>query len=162
RVGAGLPGATAGVLAGAGRGGNERLGGGGGEAGPGGGGAAGGWGGGGGGGGAGGAGGGARGRVPGGGRGSGGRTAGRDGGGERDNLRSALAWFAGSEEPAAGLRLGGVLAPFWELRGYWSEGRERLERLLALPGASAPTAARAKGLHAAAILAARRGDYGAA
>jgi tetratricopeptide (TPR) repeat protein len=81
---------------------------------------------------------------------------------EHDNLRAALAWFAESGEPALGLQLGGVLVGFWELRGYWTEGRERLEQLLALPGASSPTTARARGLHAAGMLAARRGEYGTA
>jgi predicted ATPase/DNA-binding SARP family transcriptional activator len=78
---------------------------------------------------------------------------------EHDNLRAALEWCleAGSmdertgdrgEEPAAnhskiqtprskielGLRLGGALGPFWWIRGYLSEGRERLRALLAQSG----------------------------
>ena len=52
-----------------------------------------------------------------------------------------------------GLRLGGALWRFWQVRGYWAEGREHLAGLLALPGAEAPTAARAKALHGAGMLA---------
>src|SRR5262249_43527713 len=33
-----------------------------------------------------------------------------------------------------GLRLGGALGPFWWMRGYFSEGRNRLEALLAQSG----------------------------
>jgi predicted ATPase/DNA-binding SARP family transcriptional activator len=47
---------------------------------------------------------------------------------------------------AIGLRLGGALGGFWRARCYLAEGRERLGQLLALPGAEAPTAIRAKAL----------------
>jgi predicted ATPase len=49
---------------------------------------------------------------------------------EHDNLRAALEW-ALETEPEAALRLAVALGPFWAPRGYWSEGREALERGLA-------------------------------
>jgi tetratricopeptide (TPR) repeat protein len=52
----------------------------------------------------------------------------------------------------AGLRIGGALREFWEVRGYLTEGRGHLEGLLALPAAQARTAGRAKALRCAARL----------
>ena len=52
---------------------------------------------------------------------------------ERDNLRAALTWATEEGEAEVGLRIGAALWRFWQLRGSDSEGRERLERLLALP-----------------------------
>jgi predicted ATPase len=49
---------------------------------------------------------------------------------EHDNLRAALAWYA-QRCAETGLRLAGHLAHFWALRGYVTEGRQRLEGLLA-------------------------------
>jgi predicted ATPase len=68
---------------------------------------------------------------------------------EHDNLRTALAWSVESGELEIGLRLGSALEPFWERRGYLQEGRSQLLRLLAQPGAAAPTAARARALASA-------------
>ena len=81
-----------------------------------------------------------------------------------DDLRAALEWSArtpaNSEQRAAtvdaGLRLGGALWHFWELRGHLSEGCARLHELLAT-GLGAPTA-RAKAFHATAYLAFVQGD----
>jgi predicted ATPase/DNA-binding SARP family transcriptional activator len=81
---------------------------------------------------------------------------------EHDNLRAALGWSGAHGEGKAGLRLGGALRWFWSVRGYWTEGREYLAGLLALPGAEARTAVRAKALHAAGWLAWHPGDFGAA
>ena len=54
---------------------------------------------------------------------------------EHDNLRAALAWYAATPDGAeAGLRLAAGLWQFWFSRGYWSEGRRRLEAALARPG----------------------------
>jgi predicted ATPase/Tfp pilus assembly protein PilF len=62
---------------------------------------------------------------------------------EHDNLRAALTWAtepAQNEEEViekteVGLRLGGALWRFWYIRGYLTEGRERLEAVLSLsPG----------------------------
>jgi predicted ATPase/DNA-binding SARP family transcriptional activator len=58
---------------------------------------------------------------------------------EHDNLRAALDWSqsaAGNLE--LGQALGGALGWFWIARGYLTEGRERLERLLALERAPRP------------------------
>jgi predicted ATPase/DNA-binding SARP family transcriptional activator len=51
---------------------------------------------------------------------------------ELDNFRAALDWSLLNEESvSAGLRLASALAEFWGRRGYLSEGRNRLEALLA-------------------------------
>src|SRR6266511_3911768 len=69
---------------------------------------------------------------------------------EHGNLRSALAW-AVDHDAAGALRLGAALTDFWHLRGYLSEGRQWLERVLTI--ADAPIAARIKALHGAGMLA---------
>jgi tetratricopeptide (TPR) repeat protein len=62
-------------------------------------------------------------------------------------------------DPAeTGLRLAAALWWFWELRGYWSEGREWLDRMLAAAGPIA-TPARLRGLSLAAGLAWKQGDW---
>jgi tetratricopeptide (TPR) repeat protein len=82
---------------------------------------------------------------------------------EHDNLRAALDWCQIADDGAeAGLRLAAALGGFWLVRGYWSEGRERLARALARPQAVGPTAARARALYAAGSLADPRSDYEAA
>ena len=78
---------------------------------------------------------------------------------EHDNLRAALAWSEAQEQGEVGLRLGGALWWFWHVRGYWTEGREHLAGMLALPGAEARTMARAGVLVSAGMLARRQGDY---
>ena len=55
---------------------------------------------------------------------------------ERDNLRAALTWATEEDEADIGLRIGTALWRYWQLRGSDSEGRERLERLLALRSGS--------------------------
>lgn len=55
---------------------------------------------------------------------------------EHDNFRAALTWTRERADASGGLRLAGALAYFWFSRGYLSEGREWLESLLALAGAS--------------------------
>jgi non-specific serine/threonine protein kinase len=81
---------------------------------------------------------------------------------EHDNLRAALRWPGAPGQAEAGLRLCGALWLFWDVRGYWTEGREHLARLLALPGAEARTAARAEALSGAGVLAWLQNDWGAA
>lgn len=72
---------------------------------------------------------------------------------EHDNLRAALAWSATGGDAETGLRLAGALGWFWEFRGYWSEGREWLEKLLQ-EAPAAPALVRVKALQFAAMLAA--------
>jgi predicted ATPase/class 3 adenylate cyclase len=79
---------------------------------------------------------------------------------EHDNLRAALDWSKMAE--GAGeicLRLASTLGLFWEARGYFSEGRERLSAILSTGTAQARTAARARLLARAAELAYRQSDY---
>jgi predicted ATPase/class 3 adenylate cyclase len=81
---------------------------------------------------------------------------------EHDNLRAALEWSRTAE--GAGelcLRLAGTLGLFWEARGYFSEGRERLSAILSTDAAQGRTAERAKLLARAAELAYRQSDYAA-
>ncbi|MGH2616321.1 MAG: LuxR C-terminal-related transcriptional regulator [Thermomicrobiales bacterium] len=70
---------------------------------------------------------------------------------EHDNLRAALAWLVDSEEADA-LRLATALLRFWYIRGHLSEGRDWLERVLALAD-PAPAAPKAKALIGLAVLA---------
>jgi predicted ATPase/class 3 adenylate cyclase len=72
---------------------------------------------------------------------------------EHDNLRAALRWSIDTGEADTGLRMAGALWRFWQVRGHLAEGRQWTDELLALPGAAARTAARAKGLLAAGSLA---------
>ena len=81
---------------------------------------------------------------------------------EHDNLRAALEWSKTAE--GAGdlcLRLAGTLGLFWEARGYFSEGRERLSSVLSTEAAQARTVGRARLLARAAELAYRQSDYAA-
>lgn len=77
---------------------------------------------------------------------------------EHDNLRLALEWSLANQEGEAELRLTSALGWFWFRRGYWTEGRDRLEGALAR-SQGAPTRARAKALYRAGFLAWRVGDY---
>jgi non-specific serine/threonine protein kinase len=79
--------------------------------------------------------------------------------GEHDNLRSALAWCTEQGHGEVGLRLGTALSEFWDVRGYLTEGRERLMKLLSLPGAEARTSRRGRALYAAGILNWRQADF---
>ncbi|MCW3055796.1 MAG: Adenylate/guanylate cyclase [Chthonomonadales bacterium] len=78
---------------------------------------------------------------------------------EHDNLRAAL---EGSGDAEAALRIAGTLWRFWQVRGYFQEGRERLSTALAGAPASTPTVIRAKALNGAGVLARSQGDYATA
>jgi tetratricopeptide (TPR) repeat protein len=72
---------------------------------------------------------------------------------EHDNLRVALTgWQAAEDGAEATLRMAGALGFFWDIHGYWSEGRRWLDAALTRPGAEAPTRARAYALYRAAVL----------
>jgi predicted ATPase/class 3 adenylate cyclase len=75
---------------------------------------------------------------------------------EHDNLRAALDWAEETGESERALRLAGALARFWYLRGHVAEGRRRLEG--ALRASETRTAARAKALSGAAVMALEGGD----
>jgi predicted ATPase len=80
-------------------------------------------------------------------------------GADHENLEAALEWSMQRDDAGAALRLVEALHGFWYPRGYLREGRERLEKALALPGAEAPTAERARALTRAGYWAFRLGDY---
>lgn len=81
---------------------------------------------------------------------------------ELDNFRAALAWSA--QDPArseAGLRMVSALHWFWFMRGYFTEARRWLERLLEKDQA-VPPMVRARALTAAGWLACWQGAFVAA
>lgn len=75
---------------------------------------------------------------------------------EQDNFRITLTWCL-QGEVELGQRLAVALHPFWEIRGYFAEGRRWLEALLNAPGES-PAPLRGTLFHAAANLARQQGD----
>jgi predicted ATPase/class 3 adenylate cyclase len=81
---------------------------------------------------------------------------------EHDNLRAALRWVADRDEAELGLRLGASLWRFWQVRGHYTEGRERLAALLGSPSEPAHAALRAEVLAGLGALLTDQGDYGAA
>jgi predicted ATPase len=81
---------------------------------------------------------------------------------EHNNCRAALDWLTRTGNAEWGLRLGAALFQFWETREYLSEGRDRLEKLLKLPGAAAASSSRARVLFAAGVLASEQRDHPAA
>jgi predicted ATPase/class 3 adenylate cyclase len=77
---------------------------------------------------------------------------------EHDNMRRALSWSLGQGQDAElTLRIGAALGEFWNLRGYYGEGRRWLEEALA-NSSPAPTAARARALQRVSWLAFMQGD----
>jgi predicted ATPase/DNA-binding SARP family transcriptional activator len=62
---------------------------------------------------------------------------------EHDNLGTALASAVELGEPDAGLRLAAALGPYWQMRGHFSEGRERLRVTLSASEEDSPSRARA-------------------
>lgn len=81
---------------------------------------------------------------------------------EGGNLRSALRWAIERGAIGAASRLGAALWRFWQLRGHLAEGREWLDRILALPALEDRTLERAMVLEAAAGVAYWQGDLAAA
>jgi predicted ATPase len=75
---------------------------------------------------------------------------------EHDNLRAALDRLEASGETQLALQLAGALYRFWYLRGHFADGRPRLERLLDIDANR--TAARARALNGAAVMAGSTGD----
>ena len=82
---------------------------------------------------------------------------------EHDNLRAALErCMTEPESIRQGLRLAATLWPFWDTRGFLTEGRDWLTRMLAATSAQCETKARAQALNAAGVLATSQGDFAAA
>lgn len=54
--------------------------------------------------------------------------------GDHDNLRAAIDWAVANGEVEIALRLGASLWRFWQIRGHLNEARDRLNRILAMPG----------------------------
>ncbi|MEZ4862017.1 MAG: tetratricopeptide repeat protein [Caldilineaceae bacterium] len=79
---------------------------------------------------------------------------------EYDNLRVVLDCSIAGGDAELGLRLASALWRFWHTRGYYQEGFQWLQGLLARSTLCTPVRARA--LDAAGILVSRQGDYGAA
>ncbi len=78
---------------------------------------------------------------------------------ELDNLRAALAFYEKKGTPQPGLELAVALGRFFDMRGYWLEGRRWLTAF-ATPATSAHVRARA--LNLAGIIAFRQGETNAA
>jgi predicted ATPase/serine/threonine protein kinase len=77
---------------------------------------------------------------------------------EHDNFRAASHWLVASDDAEWALRLGAALFRFWEQRDHLTEGRETLAKMLALPGAAAPTRLRARALYCASVLSDIQGE----
>jgi predicted ATPase len=73
---------------------------------------------------------------------------------EHDNLRAAMEW----DNQETSLRIAGALAPFWNMRGYYTEGRRWLADTLVRADSQAYLPAQAKALNAAGALARVQGD----
>ena len=67
---------------------------------------------------------------------------------EHDNLRSALDWSERTGDSETGLRIAAAIWRFWLQRGHLSEGRSRLERLLAMADADISGPVRVRSLAA--------------
>jgi tetratricopeptide (TPR) repeat protein len=72
---------------------------------------------------------------------------------EQDNLRAALRWLTESGDVGRSLRMGAALWEFWWIRSYFTEGKNQLDALLGIPGASKYPVALASVRHGAGILA---------
>ena len=80
---------------------------------------------------------------------------------DNGNLRAALTWCVELNAAELGLNAAGLLGWFWTTRGYITEGRARLQALLALPAKTSPHL-RAEALRVAGMLALSQSDYHAA
>ena len=78
---------------------------------------------------------------------------------EHDNFRSAISWAEKEGEAKLELRLATTLGWFSVMRGYWSEGRNRLIAALARSEVLEHTEARAQALIMAGRIAAWQSDY---
>jgi predicted ATPase len=79
---------------------------------------------------------------------------------QHDDVRAALGWAVDGGDAEAGFRLLGGLMGLWIVRGHFAEARSWFHRLAALPGAHAPTRARAAALVVVAQIAYAQLDLG--
>lgn len=78
---------------------------------------------------------------------------------EHDNLRRALEWSQGTDDRnELGLRLAGALGKFWEIRGYFREGREYISAALSRATVSG-TSSHTKAVFTEGDLAFEQGDF---
>jgi predicted ATPase/DNA-binding CsgD family transcriptional regulator len=81
---------------------------------------------------------------------------------DHDNLRAAMQWSLEREENGDRLevafRFGTAMRSFWQVRGYFNEGRTFLGRILTQSGGSLPSW-RAQALNDAVLLAVSQGDH---
>ena len=75
-----------------------------------------------------------------------------------DNFRGAMRGAVSRGDTEIALRLMVALWRLTEIRGYWREGRERLETVLAMPGAGEYPALRTKALAGLGMLTYRQGE----
>ncbi len=78
---------------------------------------------------------------------------------DHDNVRAALRWAIENGEAELAMLTGGRLWRFWHLHNHLREGRALLEQILAMPGARAPTLARATALNGLASLLYWQGEH---
>lgn len=77
------------------------------------------------------------------------------------DLRAAADWFLQHGEPDRALRLAAALTTFWREGQRLAEGRVWMESILHAPAAEVPSAARARALYGAGMLAFKQGDQDA-
>ncbi|HEY3202763.1 MAG TPA: protein kinase [Thermoanaerobaculia bacterium] len=80
---------------------------------------------------------------------------------EQNNFRTALHWLIESGNADWGLRLGGALWRFWELREHSTEGRQWLQGLLRMAAGTSLRELRAKVVFGAGVLAENQSDWAA-
>jgi predicted ATPase/class 3 adenylate cyclase len=80
---------------------------------------------------------------------------------EHDNLRAALQFARGLDDPRLELRLVSALADFWEYRGHLTEGLERIREVLERDP-DAPSELREPALQWGAMMALKHGDFATA
>jgi tetratricopeptide (TPR) repeat protein len=77
---------------------------------------------------------------------------------EHNNLRAALQWALNHQDAGIALNLAGSLWRYWWMHGHLREGRDWLEKALAIPGPEYPTL-RAQALNGVGVLARSQGDF---
>ena len=75
---------------------------------------------------------------------------------DHDNFRAALDFYEATGDTQSALRIAGAIAEFWDERAHHREATIRLRRLLAAD--TRPTAARAKALDGASMVATKTGE----